>query len=302
MDEFFSGKTVLITGAGGSIGVELAERLSGCCRLGLLDRDESALHAAQLRLYGRANLADDGIILADIRDEQTIFDQIASLRPDVVFHAAALKHVVALEKFPAEAWKTNVLGTLNVLRACVETGVDTFVNVSTDKAAQASSVLGKSKRIAEGLTAWAARQSGRQYLSVRFANVLHTRGSVFDTWNAQICASGPLTLSDDDATRFFITKDQAVEVLLEVARSGAAGEVLVSTDSKELRMLDLARQAIADSGRDIEIIRTGLGAGERMHESLVGVDEVVVPSPGKGYLRLVTEPLAPEDLRVEMLS
>src|SRR4029453_2090794 len=167
---YLPGKRVLVTGAGGSIGSELCRQIHrfGPAELMMLDRDESALHAVQLSIHGRALLDSDEVILCDIRDEAAVRHIFATRRPEVVFHAAALKHLPMLEQYPAEAVKTNVVGTQNVLDSAELVDVSTFVNISTDKAANPSSVLGYSKRIAEGLTAQHAGHNGERFVSVRF--------------------------------------------------------------------------------------------------------------------------------------
>jgi FlaA1/EpsC-like NDP-sugar epimerase len=169
-----AGRTVLVTGAGGSIGSELCRQIArfGPDKLFMLDRDESGLQATQLALTGNGLLDGDEVLLADIRDIEAMRTVFGETRPDVVFHAAALKHLPLLEAYPLEAWKSNVLGTLNVLTAAAEVGVGTFVNISTDKAANPTCVLGYSKRVAERLTASFARTEGGRYVSVRFGNVL----------------------------------------------------------------------------------------------------------------------------------
>ncbi|NKX49846.1 polysaccharide biosynthesis protein, partial [Arthrobacter deserti] len=166
--------------AGGSIGSELCRQIHEFApsELIMLDRDESGLQATQISITGQGLLSGKDTVLADIRDPQVVSDIFRERRPEVVFHAAALKHVSLLGQYPEEAWKTNVLGSLNVLNAAREVGVQTFVNISTDKAANPTTVLGHSKRVAEKLTAWVARQTGRKYVSVRFGNVLGSRGSV----------------------------------------------------------------------------------------------------------------------------
>ena len=177
--EQLAGRSVLVTGAGGSIGSELCRQIArfGPAKLYLLDRDESGLQATQLSLTGQGLLQGDEVILADIRDLDTLRTVFAATLPDLVFHAAALKHLPLLESYPLEAWKSNVLGTLNVLTAAAEVGVGTFVNISTDKAADPTCVLGYSKRVAERLTADFARTQPGRYVSVRFGNVLGSRGS-----------------------------------------------------------------------------------------------------------------------------
>ena len=178
--EHLTGRRILVTGAGGSIGSELCRQLDGIrpAALVMLDRDESGLHATQLAIEGRALLDSPRLVVADIRDRGWLLEVFTRHQPEVVFHTAALKHEPLLELHPGEAWKTNVLGTQNVLDAAVASGVQLFVNLSTDKAADPTSVLGASKRITERLTADAAQRTGRPYVSVRFGNVLGSRGSV----------------------------------------------------------------------------------------------------------------------------
>jgi FlaA1/EpsC-like NDP-sugar epimerase len=202
---YLTGRRVLVTGAGGSIGAELCRQVGtfGPEQLVMLDRDESALHAVELSLHGRALLDRPNLVIADIRDGERIDEVFAAWRPDVVFHAAALKHLPLLEMHPAEAVKTNVSGTQNVLEASLQHGVERFVNISTDKAANPISVLGYSKRIAERLTAGAgAMSSSGSYLSVRFGNVLGTRGSVLGTFQAQIASGGPVTVTHPEVERY----------------------------------------------------------------------------------------------------
>lgn len=171
---YLSGKRVLVTGAGGSIGAELCRQIHrfGPSELFMLDRDESGLHTTQISIFGHGLLDTSDAVLTDLRDPDALREVFRDRQPQVVFHAAALKHLPMLEQYPDEAWKTNVLGTLNVLNAALDANVEQFVNISTDKAANPTSVLGHSKRMAERLTAWAADQSGGSYVSVRFGNVL----------------------------------------------------------------------------------------------------------------------------------
>ena len=166
-------------------------------------------------------------MLADIRDAAALHQIFEERKPEVVFHAAALKHLPMLEQYPDEAWKTNVLGTLNVLQAARAAGVSTFVNVSTDKAANPTSVLGHSKRVAEKLTAWMAKETGQRYLSVRFGNVIGSRGSMLPTFRALIDAGGPLTVTHPDVTRFFMTIPEACQLVIQAGGIGRQGEVLI---------------------------------------------------------------------------
>jgi FlaA1/EpsC-like NDP-sugar epimerase len=273
--EYVAGKRVLVTGAGGSIGAELCRQLHklGPDRLIMLDRDESALHAVQLALHGRALLDSEETVLADIRDRRRVGEVFDRFRPDIVFHTAALKHLPLLERWPAEALKTNVLGTLAVLEAAAEYGVQSFVNISTDKAASPISVLGYSKRITERLTAHMSARAGGTYLSVRFGNVLGSRGSVLTTLSAQVAAGGPVTVTDPDVSRYFMLADEAVQLVLQAAVIGRGGEVLVLDMGRPVRIADMARRLAAGSGREVDIVFTGLRPGEKLTEDLLGPGE-----------------------------
>ncbi len=240
----------------------------------MLDRDESALHAVQLTLHGRALLDSDETLLADIRDPRRDREVFERFRPQIVFHAAALKHLPLLERYPAEAVQSNVLGTQTVLEAAAACGAESFVNISTDKAADPVSVLGYSKRIAERLTAHMAGHADGSYLSVRFGNVLGSRGSVLSALSAQVTAGGPLTVTHPEVTRYFMTVDEAVQLVLQAAVIGGSGEVLILDMGEPVRIADIARRLSAQSARPVDIVYTGLRPGEKLAEDLLGVDEV----------------------------
>ncbi len=273
---YLAGKRVLVTGAGGSIGSELCRQVASFepASLLMLDRDESALHSLQLSLTGRGLLDSDDVVLADIRDLEALREVFQRHCPQVVFHAAALKHLPMLEQYPEEAWKTNVQGTANVLEAAREAGVEAFVNISTDKAANPTSVLGFSKRIAERLTAGVARVTPGKFISVRFGNVLGSRGSVLPAFAAQIERGGPVTVTDPAVTRFFMMIPEACQLVIQATVIGNDGEALVLEMGQPVRILDVASQMIKMSGRDdIEIVFTGLREGEKLHEELMGESE-----------------------------
>jgi FlaA1/EpsC-like NDP-sugar epimerase len=272
----FTGKRILVTGAGGSIGSELCRQLHrfSPAELLMLDRDESALHAIQLALHGRALLDSDETILADIRDPHRVSEVFEQFRPQIVFHAAALKHLPLLERYPAEAVKSNVFGTRNVLEAAAGCGVESFVNISTDKAADPVSVLGYSKRIAERLTAHMAGRATGCYLSVRFGNVLGSRGSVLTALSAQVAAGGPVTVTHPEVTRYFMTVDEAVQLVLQAAVIGTSGEVLVLDMGEPVRIADIARRLAAGAPHPVDIVFTGLRPGEKLAEDLLGQGEV----------------------------
>jgi FlaA1/EpsC-like NDP-sugar epimerase len=277
-----AGKRVLVTGAGGSIGSELCRQIDryGPAKLVLLDRDESAMHSAQMSMTGRALLDDGTLALCDIRDPNALRVIFEREQPQVVFHAAALKHLTLLEQFPAEAWKTNVLGTLNVLEAARAVGVETFVNVSTDKAAWPSSVLGYSKRLAERLTAsFATTSNDETYVSVRFGNVLGSRGSVITAFTAQIERGGPVTVTHPDVERFFMLIPEACQLVLQASAIGADGEVMVLAMGKPVKIVEVARTLIEMSGKhNVEIQYTGLRPGEKLSEQLFTPGEEIQTS------------------------
>jgi FlaA1/EpsC-like NDP-sugar epimerase len=272
---YLAGKRVLVTGAGGSIGSELCRQIARYkpAELMLLDRDETGLQTTELMVSGNGLLQSRETILADIREEDVLQRIFADRRPQVVFHTAALKHLPLLERHPEEGWKTNVLGTLNVLKASMAVGVDIFVNISTDKAANPTSVLGFSKRLAEQLTAWAAETTGQRYLSVRFGNVLGSRGSLLPLVDSMIQSGGPVTVTDARATRFFMTIPEASHLVIQAGSIGAPGEVLILDMGEPVRILDIVQRMIARSGKDIGITFTGLRPGEKLHEELIGPDE-----------------------------
>jgi FlaA1/EpsC-like NDP-sugar epimerase len=274
--DYIRGRRVLVTGAGGSIGSELCRQLYRFepAELMMLDRDESGLHAVQLSIYGRARLDSPDLILADIRDIEHVQRIFETRRPEVVFHAAALKHLGLLERYPGESVKTNIWGTLTVLKAAQSVGVTHFVNISTDKAANPISVLGFSKRITERLTAQiAADTTVGRYLSVRFGNVLGSRGSVLTAFAAQVAAGGPLTVTDPNVSRYFMTVQEAVQLVIQAGAIGQSAETLVLDMGDPVRIADVAERLAAQAPRRIDIVYTGLTHGEKLHEDLFGFDE-----------------------------
>ena len=296
---YIEGRIVAVTGAGGSIGSELCRQLSvlNPAELIMIDRDESAIHAVQLSLEGRALLDSPNLVLLDIRDRQRVKQLFCERRPDVVFHAAALKHLPLLEAHPVEALKSNVWGTLSVLEASAAAGVTTFINISTDKAANPCSVLGYSKRAAEGLTSWMSSRVSGSYLSVRFGNVLGSRGSVLTAFRAQIDHGGPLTVTHPDVTRFFMTIEEAVQLVVQAGAIGGPGEVLVLDMGDPVRIADVARRLASGAHSPIEIEFTGLRPGEKMHEELFGDGEVRRSSEHVLIDSVVSPPLDPALVR-----
>ena len=272
---YLTGRRVLVTGAGGSIGTELCKQIYRFApeRLFMLDRDESALHGVQLAIDGRALLDSPDLVLCDLRDHRTVEQVFARLRPEVVFHAAALKHLTLLEQHPEEAVKTNIWATLDLLEITAKAGVERFVNISTDKAADPCSVLGYSKRITERLTSHFAARATGTYLSVRFGNVLGSRGSMLTTFQRQIERGGPITVTHPDVTRFFMTIEEAVQLVIQAGAIGRDGEALVLDMGKPVVIAEVARLMAARSDRRIPIEFTGLRPGEKLQEVLLAAAE-----------------------------
>ena len=299
VSDYIRGKIVVVTGAGGSIGSELCRQLSAFApaRLVMIDRDESGLHGVQLSLEGRALLDSDSLILLDIRDRARVARLFAEIKPDVVFHAAALKHLPLLQAHPSEAFKSNVWGTLSVLDAAAGAGVKHFVNISTDKAANAASVLGYSKRVAEALTSSFGQRHPGRYLSVRFGNVLGSRGSVLTAFRVQLDQGGPLTVTHPEVTRYFMTIEEAVQLVIQAGAIGGDGHALVLDMGDPVKIYDVARQLASSRRPEVAIEFTGLRPGEKLHEDLFCSDEVPTRSTHE-LIRFVDVPaLDPERVR-----
>lgn len=295
---YLTGKRVLVTGAGGSIGSELCRQIwrLAPAELVMVDRDESGLHSVELSIRGRGLLDTPGLVLLDLRDRAGVERLIAEARPHVVFHAAALKHLSLLERHPAEAVRTNVWATLDLLESC-EGRVERFVNISTDKAADPCSVLGWTKRLTERLTShFAARKAGT-YVSVRFGNVLGSRGSVISAFQAQIAAGGPVTVTHPDVSRFFMTVEEAVALVIQAGAVGNPGEVLVLDMGKPVRIVELARLLARQSPRRVEIEFSGLRPGEKLEEVLLGPGEVDSRPTHPLLSQVPVPPIAPHAVR-----
>ncbi len=279
------GLTIAVTGAAGSIGSELCRQAArlGPVKLVLIDIDETRLYELFLELDG----GFDGKLvmsLCDIRDEAKLDAVIAMHKPATVLHAAAYKHVPLMELEPEEAIKTNVLGTLHVVRACERHAVDRFVLISTDKAVAPANTMGLTKFLAENITLDAARRNAITPIIVRFGNVLASRGSVVPIFEQQLRQGGPVTVTDPDVTRYFMTIPEASRLVLQAQAIGAAGDVFVLEMGEPVRILDLARKMIALSGVPADIEFTGLRPGEKLHESLVTEQESLIPS---GYAKIL---------------
>lgn len=278
--DLIAGRRVLVTGSAGSIGSELVRQLLRLDPAAVyrLDLDEGRMHALQLGLTSRGFEPDDHVVLADIRDRRRLERTFAVLRPDVVFHAAALKHLNLLERFPGEGVRTNVGGTHAVIDAALQAGVGRLINVSTDKAADPVSVLGATKRLAELLVQINAIGE-TAVASVRFGNVLGSRGSFYDTLSHQLRTGRPVTITDPGVTRFFMSIPEAVGLVIQAAVTADRGETYVLDMGDPVRILDLVDRYVALNGLPAPEIRiTGLQPGEKLHETLFGSHERHVPT------------------------
>jgi FlaA1/EpsC-like NDP-sugar epimerase len=303
--EIFRDRTVLITGAGGSIGSELARQVFMLRprRLVLVDRAESALYLVQRELEGKLgrdqSLGELRTHLANVASHPAMHRLISTEKPDVIFHAAAYKHVPMMEDHPSDAVHVNIGGTLALLDAAEAAGVERFVLVSTDKAVRPSSVMGASKRLAEMLVAEAARRTGRPYVSVRFGNVLGSSGSVVPIFQEQLEKGEPLTITHPEMSRYFMTIPEASWLIVDAAALGTSGDLFVLDMGEPIRIMDLARDLVRLSGRDpdtqpIDVV--GLRPGEKLHEELFYDAERVEPTSVAKVLRAVASP-PPADLR-----
>jgi FlaA1/EpsC-like NDP-sugar epimerase len=285
VSQFLKGKRVLITGAGGSIGSELSRQILKCqpSEIMLLGHGENSIFNIQQELEQVLQvLKHDGKIqghqpniltfIADIRFRDRLKHAFERFRPDVVFHAAAHKHVPLMEMNPGEAITNNVIGTQNLVNLALQYNVNHFVMISTDKAVNPTNIMGASKRTAEMLVLQAGKQSGKAYLAVRFGNVLGSRGSVVPTFKQQIATGGPITVTHPDICRYFMTIPEAVQLVLQAAVLGHGGEVLMLNMGEPVKIVDLAEELIRLSGyevnKDIKIKFTGLRPGEKLFEEL----------------------------------
>lgn len=298
LGDVLSGKRVLVTGAGGSIGSELCRQIIACqpSKLILVGHGENSLHQIHQELRTRfPNLAERlHLVVGSVADEVRMVQVFGKYRPHVVFHAAAHKHVPIVEDNVAEAVQNNVMGTRWVAEACGRVGVERMVLVSTDKAVYPSSVMGATKWLCEEVVRWMAQRFPQTtYLTVRFGNVLGSRGSVVPIFQEQIKRGGPVTVTDSEMTRYFMTIPEAVQLVLQAGAIGRCGQLYLLDMGEPVRILDLARDTIRLCGYepevDIPITFTGLRPGEKLHERLTTHDEKIVPSPHRELL-LVDRP------------
>ncbi|MBV6478579.1 MAG: UDP-N-acetyl-alpha-D-glucosamine C6 dehydratase [Ignavibacteria bacterium] len=292
--QFLKGKKVLITGAGGSIGSELCRQIINFspAKIILLGQGENSIFDIKHEVSKRISLTNGMMTntkvktyIANIRSYERLDNILKETKPDVIFHAAAHKHVPIMEENSCEAVSNNVKGTLNLIELSLKHDVDHFVFISTDKAVNPSSIMGASKRIAEMIVLKAARESGKNYSAVRFGNVLGSRGSVVLTFKKQIAEGGPITITDPNIQRFFMTIPEAVQLVLQASVIGNGGDIFVLDMGEPIRIVDLAKDIIRLSGyeadKDIHIEYTGLRPGEKLFEELF--------IPGENYKNTIHE-------------
>jgi FlaA1/EpsC-like NDP-sugar epimerase len=292
----FGGKRIVVTGGGGSIGSELCRQLAALAPESLIVIDNHETHLFEIEQQLRRKLGDRVVpCLVDIRERSELEEVFAEHRPHAVLHAAAYKHVPMMEAHPCKAVLNNVRGTRLVAETAVRFGVERFLLVSTDKAVDPTSVMGATKRAAE-FVALGANTSTTRFSAVRFGNVLGSAGSVVHTFQRQIEAGGPVTLTHPEVTRFFMTIPEAVSLVLQAASVGEGGDLFVLNMGEPVRILDLAHQMIQLAGFDageIAIDTIGLRAGEKLHEEVLGADETKTPSgvPNVSVVRGVSCPV-----------
>ena len=267
-------KRVLITGGSGSIGSELVRQLSKFNKVFILDIDETRTYDLiefSKNIYGR---------VGSVCDKETVEDVFDEFEPQIVFHAAAYKHVTPMEWYPIEAIKTNILGTYNVMKIAQKHKVEKFVFISTDKV-NSDSVMGATKRVGEKIV----KNRGKGFIVVRFGNVLGSRGSVIPIWQRQIDAGKPVTITDPNMERFFMTIEEACDLVIKASEMGEGGEIIILDMGSRVKILDLAKKIIDQSGRNIPIKMIGRRPGEILVEEIMSEEEKkVAVKKGRFYI------------------
>jgi FlaA1/EpsC-like NDP-sugar epimerase len=293
-----TGETVLVTGAGGSIGSELCRQLARLepAQVLVMGHGENSIFDVMAELAERYPNTDAVPIIGDIRDRERMRRVFEKYRPYAVFHAAAHKHVPLMEENVAEAITNNILGTRNIAELSAEYGVEHFVLISTDKAVRPTNIMGATKRVAEQIVQEVAEMTGRNFVAVRFGNVLGSRGSVVPTFLRQIQSGGPVTVTHPEMRRYFMTIPEAVQLVLQAGAIGKGGEVFVLDMGEPVRIVDLATDLIRLSGlevgADIEVRFTGTRAGEKLYEELFFDSESALPTDHPKVLRAKNGSLA----------
>lgn len=285
--DYVSGKVILVTGGGGSIGSELCRQIAGANpkQLIILDIYENNAYDIQQELRRNRPELNQKVLIGSVRDENRLNAIFEEYRPDIVYHAAAHKHVPLMEVSPNEAIKNNVLGTYNLVRMADRWGVQKFVQISTDKAVNPTNIMGASKRICEMIVQTFNEKSNTEFVAVRFGNVLGSNGSVIPLFKKQIAEGGPVTVTHENIIRYFMTIPEAVSLVLQAGSYAKGGEIFVLDMGEPVKIMDLAKNMIRLSGlvlgRDIEIKITGLRPGEKLYEELLMDEEGMTETPSK---------------------
>jgi len=302
VERFLQGKRILVTGAGGSIGAELCRQVArfGPAKIVPLDRSENGLFFLEMELGEKFPQLPVEAVIGDVTDEKRMEDVFTQYCPEIVFHAAAHKHVPLMEGNRCEAVKNNVQGTLVVTNAAERAGVGHFVLISTDKAVRPSSIMGATKRLAEMYVQSLESGAQTRFMTVRFGNVLGSEGSVLQVFQKQIEAGGPVTITHPDMKRYFMTIPEASQLVLQAATQGQGGEIFVLDMGEPVRIVDLAKDLIALSGldleRDIEIKFVGPRPGEKISEELMNGQTRILPTAHEKIMVVETDRVAHEDL------
>jgi FlaA1/EpsC-like NDP-sugar epimerase len=283
----FLGKTILVSGAAGSIGSEIVRQVIRFQpkKIILLDQAESPLYELEMELYDKYKTQEYEVVIGDIRNNERMENVFRTYSPEIVFHAAAYKHVPMMENNPSESIFTNVFGTKILADLSVKFNVEKFVMISTDKAVKPANVMGASKRIAEIYAQCLDKNSQTKFITTRFGNVLGSSGSVIPRFRQQIEAGGPITITHPDINRFFMTIPEACQLVLEAGAMGNGGEIFIFDMGKSVKIIDLAKKMIKLSGlvldKDISIVFTGLRPGEKLYEELLANEENTIPTHHK---------------------
>lgn len=306
IQSFIKNKIVLITGAAGSIGSELSRQVAKFepSILLLLDQDETCLFNISKELENNFSNLKFQIIVADIRDKEKIAEIFKRFKPKIVFHAAAYKHVPLMEENPDEAVKNNIFGTKNLVKASLDSGVEKFIFISTDKAVNPSSIMGASKRIGEMICQAHNQKNITKFISVRFGNVLNSRGSVIPIFKEQIKKGGPVQVTHPEMKRYFMLISEACLLVMQAGAMGEGGEVFVLDMGKPVKILDLAREMIRLSGfepdKDIAIVFTGIRPGEKLFEEILTAEEGTIATQNQSIFKAKLSNVNPAALEAVM--
>src|SRR3989344_4937927 len=301
--KFVAGKKVLVTGAAGSIGAELSRQIArfSPSSVILLDQDETGMFWISRELHERFPQIERHAIVADIRDEQKMRSMLELHKPDIIFHAAAYKHVPLMEAQADEAVKNNVFGTFTVASLAIECGVEKFVFISTDKAVNPTSTMGATKRVGEMICQMLNAKDHTKFVSVRFGNVLDSRGSVIPIFREQIKKGGPVTVTHPDMQRYFMSTPEACLLVLEAGAIGQGGEVFVLDMGSPIKIVDLAKEMIRLSGyepdKDIPIVFTGERPGEKFFEDILTAEEGTQATKNQKIFMAKLSPVAENAVR-----